>query len=94
MHPSTLGPQGPFSIKICKLLLTNAHRLVHPYLLSAAVVGQTNCHGFARVGGVRTAQYFSNFTLAGASAPRQEGYSIQVLPAENLLVIPQEGVPS
>ena len=29
---------------------------MHPYLFGAAVVGRTSCHGFARVGGVRTAQ--------------------------------------
>ena len=58
---STLGPLGPNAIKICRSLPSIARRLVRPYLFGAAVVGQMpqrlpSYPGFARVGGVRTAQ--------------------------------------
>ena len=61
LFPSYSRALGPCTIKICKLLLSIVHRLVPAYLLGAAVVGRTSCHGSARAGGVRTAQRFSNF---------------------------------
>ena len=38
---SPLGPLGPIAIKICKLLPSIVHRLVRPYLFSAAVIVYT-----------------------------------------------------
>ena len=40
---------------------SNVHRLGPAYLLGAVVVGRTSCHGFARVGGVISTAYLSNF---------------------------------
>ena len=48
---------------------SNIHRLVRPYLLGAAVVGRTSCHGFAGVGGVLSAQYPPNLAQVGACVP-------------------------
>jgi len=63
VHPFTLGLQGPFAIKFCKLLLTNVHRLMLPFLLGAPVVGRTSCHSFAWAGGVISTQDAANFSL-------------------------------
>ena len=52
---------GPFAIKICKFLLANVHRLLHPYLLGAVVVGRTSCHGFASVGSVISTHLSTKF---------------------------------
>ncbi len=40
---------------------SNIHRLVPAYLFGAAVVERSNYHGYARVGGVRTAQIRLDF---------------------------------
>ena len=69
VHLSIIGPQGPFSIKFCKLLLANVHRLVPAYLFGAAVVSRTSCHSYARVGGVILTAYLPNFNPVGTSVP-------------------------
>ena len=67
---SILGPQGPSAIQIWAFLCSNAHRLVQPYLFGAAVVGWTNCHGYARLGGVISTLHLLNFCFVGPSGPR------------------------
>ena len=84
--PPTLGPQGPFAIKICKLLL-----LLHTaWCLPTCSVRWwsykrtqqlPSCHGYARVGGVLPAQYPPNFAQVGACAPRQVVSHVLFLPA-------------
>ena len=59
---------GPYFHENVKGFPSNAHRLVHPYLFGAAVVGWTNCHGYARVGGAISAQYQPNFAYKGPKA--------------------------
>ena len=90
---SILGPQGPFSIKNCKFLTSIVHRLVPAYLFGAAVVGWTNCHGFAQVGGVISTAYLLSFHLVGPSGPGQEGLACPDFARRIKLLIPQEGVP-
>ena len=42
--------------KFVRIALLSYNRLLPAYLFGAAVIGWTSCHGFAKVGGVRTAQ--------------------------------------
>ena len=58
---STLGPQGPFSIKICERLLLSYTAWCLPTCLVRrwsykGAQQLPSCHGYARAGGVRTAQ--------------------------------------
>ena len=89
---SILGPQGPSAIQIWAFLCSNAHRLVQPYLFGAAVVGWTNCHGYARLGGVISAQYPPNFAYKGPKARGKWYYRTCFRTAGKLMLRNQEGV--
>ena len=48
---------GPFYHQNFQAVISNVHRLVRAYLFGAVqFCERTSCHGYAQVGGVRTAQ--------------------------------------
>ena len=96
--PPTLGPQGPFAIKICKLLL-----LLHTaWCLPTCLVRWwsykraqqlLSCHGYARVGGVLPAQYPPDFAQVGACAPRQVVSRVLFCPPDEKTYFPGVRLP-
>ncbi len=83
---------GPYFHENVKGFPSNAHRLVHPYLFGAAVVGWTNCHGYARVGGAISAQYPPNFAYKGPKARGKRYYRTCFRTAGKSMPRNQEGV--
>ena len=83
---------GPYFHENVKGFPSNAHRLVHPYLFGAAVVGWTNCHGYARVGGAISAQYPPNFAYKGPKARGKWYYRTCFRTAGKSMPRNQEGV--
>ena len=61
-------PTGAFCHQNLIVLSPNAHRLLHPYPLGAAVVGRTSYHSFARVGGVLPTYHVLYFAYIGPKA--------------------------
>ena len=73
--PSYSRPTGACCHQNLQAAVSIAHRLLHPFLFGAAVVGRTSCHGFARVGGARTTQTRSNFIPGRGPCPRGKKHS-------------------
>ena len=78
---STLGPQGPFSIKICERLLLSYTAWCLPTCLVwrwsyKGAQQLPSCHGYARAGGEISTQNAANFGLGRpqwAEARRTQG---------------------
>ncbi len=78
---STLGPQGPFSIKICERLLLSYTAWCLPTCLVRrwsykGAQQLPSCHGYARAGGEISTQNAANFGLGRpqwAEARRTQG---------------------
>ena len=81
VHPSNLGPQGPFSIKICERLLLSYTAWCLPTCLVRrwsykGAQQLPSCHGYARAGGEISTQNAANFGLGRpqwAEARRTQG---------------------
>ena len=94
MHTPTLGPMGPFSIKICGLFDSIARRLVPAYLFGEAVVERSNCHSFARVGGAISAQFPPNFAYKGPKARGKWYHRTCFRPAGRFLKVCRRAFPA